>query len=37
MAQEPIWDGSSTFGTGQTPYGFYDSDTEFSAQLTLCR
>ena len=30
MAQESIWDGSSTFGTGQTPYGFYDSDTEFS-------
>ena len=30
MAQEPIWDGSSTFGTGQTPYGFYDGDTEFS-------
>ena len=30
MAQESIWDGSSTFGTGQTRYGFYDSDTEFS-------
>ena len=28
MAQEPIWDGSSTFAVGQTPYGFYDSDTE---------
>jgi len=30
MAQEPIWAGSSTFAVGQTPYGFYDSDTEFS-------
>ena len=30
MAQEPIWNGSSSFASGQTPYGFYDSDTEFS-------
>tara|TARA_Y100000592_G_scaffold53646_1_gene84632 strand:+ start:2590 stop:3759 length:1170 start_codon:yes stop_codon:yes gene_type:complete len=30
MAQLPIWAGSSTFATGQTPYGFYDSDSEFS-------
>ena len=30
MAQLPIWSGSSTFDTGQTPYGFYDSDVEFS-------
>ena len=30
MAQEPIWAGSSSFASGQTPYGFYDSDTEFS-------
>ena len=30
MAQEVIWPGSSSFQTGQTPYGFYDSDTEFS-------
>tara|TARA_B100000902_G_scaffold44081_1_gene51699 strand:- start:1284 stop:2450 length:1167 start_codon:yes stop_codon:yes gene_type:complete len=30
MAQQPIWDGNSTFSTGQTPYGFYDTDTEFS-------
>ena len=30
MAQLPIWSGSSTFNTGQTPYGFYDSDVEFS-------
>ena len=30
MAQEPIWAGSSSFSSGNTPYGFYDSDTEFS-------
>tara|TARA_B100000902_G_C27217147_1_gene867651 strand:- start:124 stop:1290 length:1167 start_codon:yes stop_codon:yes gene_type:complete len=30
MAQEPIWAGNSSFASGQTPYGFYDSDTEFS-------
>jgi len=30
MAQEPIWAGNSSFEVGQTPYGFYDSDTEFS-------
>ena len=30
MAQLPIWAGSSTFSGSQTPYGFYDSDTEFS-------
>ena len=30
MAAEPIWPGSSSFASGQTPYGFYDSDTEFS-------
>jgi hypothetical protein len=27
---EIIWQGSSSFSSGQTPYGFYDSDTEFS-------
>jgi acylphosphatase len=27
---EAIWPGSSSFSTGDTPYGFYDSDTEFS-------
>ena len=27
----PIWPGTSTFATGQTPFGFYDSDTDFSA------
>jgi len=30
MAQEPIWNGSSSFESGQTPYGFYDSDSEFA-------
>ena len=30
MAQLPIWSGSSTFSSGQTPYGFYDSDSAFS-------
>ena len=30
MAQESIWDGSSTFTAGETPFGYYDSDTEFS-------
>ena len=34
MAQEVIWPGSSSFQTGQTPYGFYDSDTEFSGSST---
>jgi hypothetical protein len=32
MAQEPIWNGSSSFESGQTPYGFYDSDSEFAGQ-----
>tara|TARA_R110000851_G_scaffold107635_4_gene228063 strand:- start:2078 stop:3229 length:1152 start_codon:yes stop_codon:yes gene_type:complete len=27
---EAIWPGSSSFSSGETPYGFYDSDTEFS-------
>ena len=27
---EAIWPGSSSFSVGETPYGFYDSDTEFS-------
>ena len=27
---EAIWPGSSSFSTGSTPYGFYDTDTEFS-------
>jgi len=27
---EAIWPGSSSFSAGETPYGFYDSDAEFS-------
>ena len=26
----PIWPGTSTFTTGSTPFGFYDSDTDFA-------
>ena len=29
MAHIPTWDGSSTFASGQTPFGFYDSDSQF--------
>ena len=29
MADIPIWNGSSTFATGATPFGFYDTDTAF--------
>jgi len=28
---EAIWPGSSSFSTGSTPYGFYDTDTEFTS------
>jgi hypothetical protein len=31
MAQEPIWAGSSSFASGNTPWGFYDSDNEFTS------
>ena len=31
MANIPIYDGSSTFTAGQTPFGFYDSDPDFIA------
>ena len=31
MANISIWNGSSTFAAGQTPFGFYDADTEFTA------
>lgn len=27
----PIWEGTSSFSAGQTPFGFYDSDAAFSA------
>ena len=29
MANVTIWDGSATFVTGSTPFGFYDSDAHF--------
>ena len=29
MSTVSIWGGSSTFSSGQTPFGFYDSDTDF--------
>ena len=29
MANISIWNGSSTFSAGQTPFGFYDSDSAF--------
>ena len=32
MSQSPIiWTGASTFASGQTPFGFYDSDANFQA------
>jgi len=33
MAQEVIWQGSSTFASGQTPWGLYDSDSSFSSDI----
>ena len=32
MANIQIWNGSSTFTVGQTPFGFYDSDPSFRAE-----
>lgn len=29
MANIPIWEGSSSFDPGKTPFGFYDYDKEF--------
>jgi len=29
MATTPIWTGTSTFAPGQTPFGFYDNDSQF--------
>lgn len=29
MANIPIWNGTATFSTGDTPFGFYDTDQEF--------
>jgi len=31
MADIAIWEGSSTFAPGQTPFAFYDSDTDFQS------
>ena len=33
MAQEVIWQGSSSFASGQTPFGLYDSDSSFSSDV----
>jgi hypothetical protein len=33
MAQITIWNGSSTFVSGETPFGFYDADTDFSQSI----
>ena len=30
MANTSIWNGSSTFSSGQTPFGFYDLETDFT-------
>ena len=30
MPQTAIWPGSSSFASGQTPFGLYDTDTQFS-------
>ena len=32
MANIQIWNGSSTFAAGQTPFGFYDADATFTAE-----
>ena len=29
MANVPIWPGSSSFSPGDTPFGFYDDDSQF--------
>ena len=31
MANIPIWPGSSSFSAGDTPFGFYDKDTDFTS------
>ena len=33
MAQEVIWQGSSSFASGQTPWGLYDSDSSFASDV----
>lgn len=32
MANNPIWTGTSTFTTGSTPFGFYDTDPVFQQE-----
>ena len=29
MARIPIWPGSASFAAGNTPFGFYDADTNY--------
>ena len=33
MAQEPIWEGISTFASGSTPWGLYDNDSSFTTDI----
>ena len=33
MAQEVIWAGSSSFSSGDTPWGLYDSDSDFTTDV----
>ena len=33
MANIPIWNGSSTFTPGETPFGFYDNDLQFQTDI----
>lgn len=33
MANIQTWNGTATFSAGMTPFGFYDSDTEFQADI----
>jgi hypothetical protein len=33
MAQTSIWSGTSTFESGETPFGFYDADADFSQSI----
>ena len=32
MSNIAIWNGTSTFTTGSTPFGFYDTDSAFSSE-----
>ena len=33
MANIPIWNGSSAFTPGETPFGFYDNDLQFQVDI----